>query len=362
MLNYKHMGNQKRDYSLDFLKIVCTIIIVLHHYQQALVIRFDNGINFDGGEFYFGWVVELFFIISGMVTLKYINKIKNNEECFSSFAKKKFLRFIPLLTITAIVYEIVLYTHNMMFGKNWMGLIPTVWGTIITSLGIQMGGVFNDISVNYQTWYISVLLICYVVFYICVYLSKRLRIRHEYFFVALIFIGIAIKTYGINLPFLNECSARGYGPFFFGLILAGILENRKPNILIIIICAIITILFPVIIVYKYHLVQTSIVMLLTYIFYPSLIITFKYSIINKLFKGKFFATAANISFNVFMWHISVLIAFKISACLLNYDISIFESRKTMLIALAMCIIVGTLSYYILDRNINKKIKSKFNIS
>lgn len=63
-----------REYSLDFLKVVATIIIVFHHYQQGFGVAFSK-FNFAGGKFYFGYIVELFFVLSGYFTYKYIKKI-----------------------------------------------------------------------------------------------------------------------------------------------------------------------------------------------------------------------------------------------------------------------------------------------
>ena len=56
----------ERNDGLDIIKVIATIIIVFHHYQQVTGVIFD-GINFYGGKFPFGYVVELFFIISGYV-------------------------------------------------------------------------------------------------------------------------------------------------------------------------------------------------------------------------------------------------------------------------------------------------------
>ena len=75
---------RKRIFILDILKIVATILIVFHHYQQILNVEF-NKINFFGGKFYFGHLVELFFLISGFLMFNYIEKIKQGlsfEEFF----------------------------------------------------------------------------------------------------------------------------------------------------------------------------------------------------------------------------------------------------------------------------------------
>ena len=61
-----------RNYSLDMVKIVATICIVFHHYHGFSGVVFSN-LNFDNGRYYFGWNVELFFMISGFLMYKYID-------------------------------------------------------------------------------------------------------------------------------------------------------------------------------------------------------------------------------------------------------------------------------------------------
>lgn len=55
-------------YGLDYAKIIAASLIVCHHYQQVFGCTFD-GINFYGGKIVFGYFVELFFTISGFLTL-----------------------------------------------------------------------------------------------------------------------------------------------------------------------------------------------------------------------------------------------------------------------------------------------------
>ena len=80
----------ERNYALDFFKIIATILIVWHHYQQSLEIKF-NRINFYYGKFYFGYLVELFFAISGFLMFKYIQKIKDGPILGTSPSTKVFL-------------------------------------------------------------------------------------------------------------------------------------------------------------------------------------------------------------------------------------------------------------------------------
>lgn len=67
-------GYGKRNSAMDCLRVLATVLIVFHHYQQFTGVRFAY-INFWDGRFYFGWLVEFFFVMSGYFTYKYIFKI-----------------------------------------------------------------------------------------------------------------------------------------------------------------------------------------------------------------------------------------------------------------------------------------------
>ena len=66
----------QRIVTFDLMKLFMSLIIVLHHFQQVTGIRFEY-INFSGGKFYFGYIVELFFMISGFLIVKsFVEKMK----------------------------------------------------------------------------------------------------------------------------------------------------------------------------------------------------------------------------------------------------------------------------------------------
>ena len=60
------MSIGKRIYTLDVVKILASICIIFHHYQGEFGVQFSH-FNFHNGRFYFGYLVELFFIISGFL-------------------------------------------------------------------------------------------------------------------------------------------------------------------------------------------------------------------------------------------------------------------------------------------------------
>ena len=88
-----------RSYSLDFLKIIATIIIVFHHFQQHTNHLYSNFINFNGTWFYWGYMVELFFLLSGFFMLKYVERINSGEISLAKWVGLRSKRLLPMVAI-----------------------------------------------------------------------------------------------------------------------------------------------------------------------------------------------------------------------------------------------------------------------
>lgn len=59
---------ENKIYGFDYAKIIAASFLLFHHYQQVFDCQF-SGINFYGGKIGFGLLVELYFTISGFLTL-----------------------------------------------------------------------------------------------------------------------------------------------------------------------------------------------------------------------------------------------------------------------------------------------------
>ena len=349
---------KERNYSLDFLKIIATIFIVFHHYQQCTRARFTYGINFWDGNFYWGYMVELFFIISGVLMFKYIDKIKNNKISFKEFTVKRFARLIPMLIFGAIMYEIILILYVKLYNQKWFDSVPSIWGTIIDSLGIQNGGVFKDQIVNFPTWYCSVLLLMYVVFYISVKFASKKNISPYYIFVGLIMLGCAIRTYEINLPFLTRNTARGFYAFFTGLILAKFLNNNKEITKKQIIISSVIVYLYLLCWFTYRdLLTEGIEYILTFILYPSIIILFNSRALKKIFSFKGIKKLSEISFSVYIIHASLIVLMFVGLKILNKTIY-FNDPIYMIVFTIICWLTGTLVHYLYEKPMKKVIDKK----
>lgn len=210
----------KRIYSLDLIKFFAAVLIVFHHYQQERELTFSSGINFFGGKFYFGYLVELFFIISGFVCeLRYE---ENTKSSFSAFMKKKVVRIYPMAVLSILVYTVVSCIYRLIFGE-WGGTPVRLWIFFkCVTLTFSGGAATSELGLNNPTWYLCVLLICYAAYGVLLKLFDRLKINPLYGFFTMMLLGLGILDYQINLPFLNYQAARGYLCFFEGVVLVHI--------------------------------------------------------------------------------------------------------------------------------------------
>lgn len=273
----------RRNHALDFLKVIATALIIMHHYQQGIYVS-GQGL-FYGGPVYFGRMVELFFLISGYLMYKYQNQNFNGYS-FKLFYLKKALRLLPLTAISAVVYEIggILY-RNAVGSAEWGTL--NLSGTLFNALGIQAGWASVNPCINNPTWYISVLLLCYLIFYGINRISAKYDIMNTNFYIGMIFVGVGIISYDINLPFLNNDAARGYYSFFFGILLANFLKEHQKNIGKYSCIGFVAVLITAFGVYYYQKqnIPFDDYYWLTFVFFPTLIVFAETSTAKKYSRG-----------------------------------------------------------------------------
>ena len=341
-----------REYSLDVLKIAATVLIVFHHYQQVTGARFA-GLNFFGGSFGFGYVVEFFFVLSGLFMCRYIPKIEKEGMTFPQFMKRRYFRLMPMVVVGALVYEFLICIYPVICSGLYRDRQPTIWGTIIDCLGIQAGWASKNPCVNNPTWYISVLILCYIIFYFISWLSSNKclggGVQSSYCYVIVILIGLAITTYTVSLPFLNEYTARGYFSFFFGVVLGKWLYKIQITKRLWYISILVLFFMTMIIIKRTDLVGPA---TLTVVYYPALIIFFKYRAVEKLFHYKWIGSLGRISYNVYILHTSlfILMYLLIDAFHLKIDLNCVSG---MLIFTAAIFLIGTVTHFCVEKRLDR---------
>lgn len=211
----------------DILRVVLTVCVLFHHYQQLTGTFFYRGINFYGGKFYFGYIVEVFFLMSGFFMVPYVAKIRDKMS-FPVFFGKRLIRLLPSMIAVTIFYDIALFFYVRLC--NGTLRYPTninVFGSIITALGLGSWSITKDFEINPICWYVSVLLLCYILMYIFVFISKITKIPAGILLAIPMIAGVVIThvTEFSIIPFLSTRIARGYIHFFGGLLIGIIITG-----------------------------------------------------------------------------------------------------------------------------------------
>ena len=347
----KPQKTKKQEGSLNVLKLLATITIVFAHYQQTSGTLFENGINFFHGEFNWGYMVELFFILSGYFTYSYARRT-NAGDTFFSFWWKKYMRFLPLLFITGLATCGVLCWRSIRFGSDFY-----------YSLWACLGGMFGfgrwfttDSIINNPTWYIDVLLLCYAVFYYATYLAKKNNSHPAAVYLVVACVGILMYEisiqYKFTVPFFSTHIARGLFSFFLGLLLRELLDTFTPHEkpLWIVLSALYVLGFTYLYMKHNDFVAEQQYYLLTLTVFPTLIILFKIEFLQNLFSGRFFTDLSGITYHTFMWHTPIRYLFIYGLRLMSIP---YKTRAAMYLCLVISFVVGTLSFAV-ETRIKKK--------
>jgi len=296
----------RRKSALDILRIVATILIVFHHYQQVIGDFPGSSISFYSGGFYFGYMVEFFFVLSGFLMYRYVDKIKEGMK-LGSFIGKRALRLLPSVFLSSLGFYLLHIVYVAIHHNSWLEVYPHWWEVIINGLGLQAGWFFNANRLNFPLWYVSVLLLCYFWFYFLTWISKKTKIPKEAFYFTMIVIGLVLKVclargIIVHIPFFNGYSLRGYIAFYFGLLVACYLRKWKRIDLYLVPCISLGIFLAL------FFINISVMEYAMMIFGFGIVIAlFSGNWINKHLNIPAIEIIGNATLHVYMWHMPCML-------------------------------------------------------
>lgn len=348
-----------RNRTLDVMKIFATFFILFHHYQQVYEIVSGSsyewgGIKFYGGIFYWGAMVELFFLISGFCMFPYIEKISKGKT-FYQFYARRVARLLPLMALSGLFCAIAKLFYQNVYGTDFLGE-PSLFGVALQALGIQEGWGFKNPSLNNPTWYCSVLLLCYVVFYCVIFWANRLRVSPVYGFVFFLLLGCSQSNYDISGPFLNGPTARGFYSFFAGVLLAGLMPKIKKWRWSTLVSAILIVTYAIVYSVQNGEIEYG-TFTLTFLLYPAIIILLNGFPCDKLCGFSVWEKWAKITYSVFIWHLPFYMVLYIVLPILKIDLSVMGHTRTMIICAIVLQLLGWISYHFLEQPFNNKMLS-----
>lgn len=346
-------NNSNRIYSLDVLRILATFSILIYHFEQVFDFTGKGIIDFTvkmNGSL----IVEFFFVLSGFLAFHDIKKIQDGGVSFGSYVVKKVKRLIPVIIFPCIAYTLICFLMRGITGNGgWIfDTVVDIPATFAAMFGFQFWGIIDGNFVNYPLWYVDVLLLCYIVMAAVVKISKRLSVKTIYFFFGIIALGIVLWNNEVTVPLLNESVARGYYAFFWGVIVGKIYNESKERrfekawaLFVLLFVAVGSIWL---VVNKPDWFGNNARYVLTFISYPALLLTFVNPILKKIFDFKCIGSVGKVTYDVYAWH---LVVYLFSAFLrrLNVINESFFSYTGMAVLVIISVIVGTVSYFIIDK-------------
>ena len=206
---------QSRKYfpSLTGLKAVMCLVIVCYHTMPETPLI--NAIPLSALVRYIGGSLgnSVFFMISGFLMVNaYRDRIQGGSVPFGPFLWGRISKFYGIYLLTNFLCMIL---RGLRYGLSSINVYD-----VSMILLLQNGGALRgNYPYNGPTWFVSMLLICNLVFYAVCYLGKN-RTAYRCALVGVIVWGYLALTHEWALPLVHSLVGVGLVNFFLGCILA----------------------------------------------------------------------------------------------------------------------------------------------
>lgn len=358
-----NMNITDRMYAYDFLKIIATIFIMCHHYQQAFVVHFPSFIDFYGGRIYWGYLVELFFLLSGWGIARKleVSPIGSSIKDHLIFLVGRYRRLIPMVLLASVCEFIITRSYYDMYGEyvSWQ-TIYTYYDIFLNVVGLAVGTFYHYfyLCIDSPLWYVNVLLMCYCILCAELYVSRRMGWDKRFFFAATFIVGALYATI-INrlsppyVPFFNMYISRGYMGFFGGLLLYDFMKKHTINAKYFRFMPAMFVLGLLFIGSGTRMFTRVSYLFLDVVFWPTVIIYFSQRHINEHFNRWYVSLLVKASFAMYALHAPFMDAVKFGER--YFGVSIEKScLMTMYIYVCCMILVGLMAWYLVEGRRSKR--------
>lgn len=312
---------------------------------------------------YASYFVDLFFVISGFImVLVYRNKIKNGQIGFVPFIKKRLIRFYPLMVFALFVVLILQFIHLRIAGVffAYKDIYDNSVLSFVLNLLCLQGTTLVASSFNAPSWYLSIVLIMYILFYIVTYGAGRHNMENAaYMGMLLLGIVIAVKNYETVL--LN---CRGLVGFFAGCLTCTVceqvnkLENRKRQI----VTGIVFVVFAAVAVigivfgHKVFAPDPQVVLIYEMVLWPCLVfLAVNAGVFRAFLKNPVCLFLGKISFSMYLIHFPVMVLLENMSLIFSWNLN-YASKKVCLLYVALMMVLSVCCYYFVEQKLTKRLK------
>ncbi len=349
---------------LDLLRFLAALAVAFFfHY---IIVFGDSPVSGnivgDALNKYGGYVVELFYIISGFVMYTaYSERIREGRTNFTKYLTDRVVRLYPAMIISVIATIIPMWAGYALWDEAVSNdSAVTLFAIFLNLLGLNGGTVLEHTfmtTVNGPSWYITVLLICYLLFYGIIKLCRGSKGAENVAFMVMIILGIFFYINPMNIPMMFVCCTRGYIFFFIGVFLAQIYgkTNWIGNLIL---CAISVIMIYMYFFASHHdLLMNESLEFGLFIVLPIVMFFIGFFPLEYICSNVVVKFLGGISFGIFLWNLPVFIWVRFVEKYMDESFT-YGSVTTYIIIVAINCVVGILSYILIDKLLVKYIKKR----
>lgn len=346
--------------------IIAFIIAYLFHYYSIFGVLPDTVVwmnCFLGKVSSYGLMMpDMFFWLSGFLMMYIYHERIESGMTFKEYLIPKVIKCQPLVIITAI------FTFSLQrVGKLWFGEFPlhslgapyreSIGALLLNLTGLQCGIISNGdtMATNGPSWFVTVLFICYILYYVVVKNIKKLTGQILVF--ALIMIcGITCLLLDISFPLLYSCVCRGYIGFFGGVLLFQATKYVKKEHIGFLAAVSIGLIIVGIKLYIPDVSARSFIIVNLLLWPEVLYLGVFCKPIVKILGCRCLEQLGRISMSIFLWNLPTDILIIICNKRLNLNLA-FGSVKVWMAHVILSLMIAGISYVLIEKRFTKKINA-----
>ncbi|WAT30579.1 acyltransferase family protein [Pseudomonas sp. GXZC] len=376
----------KHLYSLDVLRGVAALVIVLVHWRYFLEVDITSPFRMDAQPFYnvfgvfynYGWLaVDLFFSLSGFVFYwLYADAIRSKKVSGFSFFVMRFSRLYPLHFATFLFVLIAQVFVRSKTGSVFAFENVDFYHAVLNVFMVNSWLFNNEHSFNGPAWSLSVEALLYILFFLVCLLSRR---RY--------WVGACIAIIGLALIQVASDVGRGVFSFFIGGLTFWLFTKITASKYL----KLLAVLFTVIAIFLCYLVYAdfktpffsdvvgsaleAVIPASQQFRIPGIIFRLsKYSITAVVFPsvilmcalveawrgvlGRKISFLGDISYSVYLLHFPLQLVFYSLAVVLEINLEVFYSPYSLLLFLVVLVVLALASYHYFELPMQKIIRQK----
>lgn len=352
--------------SLDGIRGIAAVIIAYFaHYNNSfggnrplarfLDSTFIDSLHGNGAQVW----VEMFFCLSGFVIFQaYFDRIIDETQplLFKDYLYKRVIRIFPLFWLTTLVAWGLQWFNLFTTGENFLMGENDLHHLFLSIFGLHnISGVVTAPSFNSPAWFLSSVMVCYVIFYV---LARVLKKNFIYGCVGMVIFGtIVVHSYLLaDIPFIGLSMGRGYLAFFWGVLLAMFVRHHegKSRIIPLVIGGVLLFLWLWCFYFREGLLGDFYTTATFYACTGIVFIAIYSNIIRKILCLKLFQVLGKISFSIYLWNFPTDIVFGMIQR--YFDCFDYASVRFWGLHLIVSLALAVLSNYVIEPAFTKQVK------